>query len=333
MKKKSKLWLGLTGVGILLTSTFLAANAITDEYKMLINDLLGIKNPYSDSALSSYAVDGKLTNEGCEQLLKDSYDFCVQEEREGSVLLKNSDKDGNPVLPLEANERSVTLFGGNSANMILRSGAGGAAPNDKLVVHLNEAFELRGFEINPTIWDLNKTAGYPSVNDVKELKKSSYTDSIKSSYSNRYNDVAIVTFTRVGTENEDPKDGLLDLNQDEADLLTMIKQSGKFKKTIVLLNGAMPMSCDFINNPDYGVDAVLFVGVPGYYSLAGVVDVLTGVANPSGHAPDTFSAHASNSAAYQNFGRISFSGGSGDYVNGYVTYKEGIYVGYKLDIS
>ena len=329
MKKKSKLWLGLTGVGILLTSTFLAANAITDEYKMLINDLLGIKNPYSDSALSSYAVDGKLTNEGCEQLLKDSYDFCVQEEREGSVLLKNADEGGNPVLPLSADERSVTLFGGNSANMILRSGAGGAAPNDKLVVHLNEAFELRGFEINQTIWDLNKTAGYPSVNDVKELKKSSYTDTIKKSYENKYNDAAIVTFTRVGTENEDPRDGLLDLNQDEADLLEMIENSGKFSKTIVLLNGAMPMSCDWVNDPKYGVDAVLFVGVPGYYSLAGVVDVLTGEANPSGHAPDTFSAHASNSAAYQNFGSIPFSGGSGRYVNGYVTYKEGIYVGYK----
>ena len=36
MKKKSKLWLGLSGVGILLTTTFLAINAITDEYKMLI---------------------------------------------------------------------------------------------------------------------------------------------------------------------------------------------------------------------------------------------------------------------------------------------------------
>ena len=330
MKKKSKLWLGLSGVGILLTTTFLAINAITDEYKMLINDLLGIKNPYSDSALSAYAVDGKLTDEGCEQLLKDSYEFCVQEEREGSVLLKNEDENGNPVLPLEENERSITLFGGNSANMILRSGAGGAAPNDKLVVHLNEAFELRGFEVNPTVWALNKTAGYPSVNDVKELAPSKYTDDIKASYASRYNDVAIVTFTRVGTENEDPRDKLLDLNDSEAELLKMIKNSGKFDKTIVLLNGAMPMSCNWVNDEQYGVDAVLFVGVPGYYSLAGVVDVLTGVANPSGHAPDTFSAHASNSAAYQNFGNIGFgSGASGRYQNGYVTYKEGIYVGYK----
>ena len=330
MKKKSKLWLGLSGVGILLTATFLAVNAITDEYKMLINDLLGIKNPYSDSALSSYAVDGKLTDEGCEKLLKDSYDFCVQEEREGSVLLKNEDENGNPVLPLAEDERSVTLFGGNSANMILRSGAGGAAPNDKLVIHLNEAFELRGFEVNPTIWNLNKTAGYPSVNDVKELAPSKYTADYKASYESRYNDAAIVTFTRVGTENEDPRDGILDLNNDEAELLKMIENSGKFDKTIVLLNGAMPMSCNWVNDPQYGVDAVLFVGVPGYYSLAGAVDVLTGAANPSGHAPDTFSAHASNSAAYQNFGKIDWgSGSSGRYQNGYVVYKEGIYVGYK----
>ena len=336
--KKSKLWLGLSAVGILLTTFFLAVTAVTDEYKMLINDLLGIKNPYSDSNFSSYAVEGKLTNEGCMKLIKDSYDFCVQEEREGSVLLKNEDESGNPVLPLKENERRITIFGGNSANMILRSGAGGAAPNDKLVVHLNEAFELRGFTVNPTVWQLNTTAGYPSVNDVKELAPSKYTDAIKASYENDYRDAAIVTFTRVGTENEDPIDGLLDLNNDEAELLKMIKNSGKFTKTIVLLNGAMPMSCNWVDDPQYGVDAVLFVGVPGYYSLAGVVDVLMGKngieegatkLSPSGHAPDTFSAHASNSAAYQNFGNIRFSGGSGSYVNGYVTYKEGIYVGYK----
>ena len=212
--KKSKLWLGLSAVGILLTTFFLAVTAITDEYKMLINDLLGIKNPYSDSNFSSYAVEGKLTNEGCMKLIKDSYDFCVQEEREGSVLLKNEDESGNPVLPLKENERRITIFGGNSANMILRSGAGGAAPNDKLVVHLNEAFELRGFTVNPTVWQLNTTAGYPSVNDVKELAPSKYTDAIKASYDNDYRDAAIVTFTRVGTENEDPKSGLLDLNND-----------------------------------------------------------------------------------------------------------------------
>ena len=337
--KKSKLWLGLSSVGILLTTMFLAITSITDEYKMLINDLLGIKNPYSDSALSSYAKDGKLTDEGCMELIKDSYDFCVQEEREGSVLLKNKDESGNPVLPLAENERSITIFGGNSANMILRSGAGGAAPNNDLVVHLNEAFELRGFEVNPTVWDLNKTAGYPDVGNIKELAKSKYTNEIKQSYETRYNDAAVVTFTRAGTENEDPKDGILDLDQNEKDLLTMIKDSGKFSKTIVLLNSAMPMSCNWVDDPAYGVDAVLFVGVPGYYSLAGVVDVLMGKAgkednaeklSPSGHAPDTFSAHASNSAAYQNFGNIRFGGNpSGDYVNGYVVYKEGIYVGYK----
>ena len=50
-----------------------------------------------------------------------------------------------------------------------------------------------------------------------------YTDAMKESFA-EYGDAAIVTFVRIGTENTDPPAGKLDLNNDEAQLLKMIKE-------------------------------------------------------------------------------------------------------------
>ena len=91
-----------------------------------------------------------------------------------------------------------------------------------------------------------------------------------------------------------------------------------------MINSPLAMSVDWMNNEDYGIDAVVYMGVPGYYGVGGIVHVLTGkdaegkTINPSGHAVNTFAASASSSAAYQNFGDRSV-----------VVYKEGVYVGYK----
>ena len=298
----------------------------------LINDQLGLtRQLISNSKRSAYADEnGNLSNEGYEKMIADSYKFCIEEEEQGAVLLKNEVKAGKPVLPLAASERKVTLFGRNSAHLCLRSGAGGAAPNEEYVVHLNEAFENDGFEYNQTVWKLYQDGSDPSVSAIRESNKDIYTDDVKASFES-YSDVAIVTFVRVGTENSDPVDGILDITEEEKDLLKMIKESGKFKKTVVLLNGAMPMGLDWADDPQYGVDAILWFGVPGYYSLPGVVHILTGEANPSGHTPDTFAAHSKSSAAYQNFGNNPLSGDKSglNNANGYVVYKEGIYVGYK----
>ena len=324
--KKTKLWLGLSSVGILFTTSLISLTNVALDNEGLINDVLKLNVRKISSKRSDYAEeDGSLSDAGWKRMIQDSYKYCVEQEEQGAVLLKNE----NNCLPLDAKERNVTLFGRNSAHLCLRSGAGGAAPNEKLVVHLNDAFENNGFNYNKDVWNLYKGGAEPSETSIIELPESSYTHGIQASFTT-FSDAAIVTFVRVGTENSDPKAGILDLQENEANLLRMIKKSGKFKKTIVLLNGAMPMSLDWASKEEFGVDAVLWFGVPGYYSLDGVVHILTGEANPSGHTPDTFSAHASNSAAYQNFGDIKFDGNAGvDRSSKYVSYNEGIYVGYK----
>ena len=335
--KKSKLWLGLSAVGILLTTTLISATNVAMDNEMLINDVLGLsRTQLSESKRSDYAEeDGSLTDAGYWKMIEDSYKFCVEEEEQGAVLFKND----NNVLPLAEDETHVTLFGRNSAHLMHRSGAGGAAPNE-WVVHLDEAFETCGFDINRTVWNLYTSGSDQGVSENKEIAVSSYTDEIKQSFDS-YKDAAIVTFTRFGTENSDPSDGKLDLQKNETDLLKMIKESGKFDKIIVLLNSPSAMGLEFANNPEYGVDAVIWFGIPGYYSLTGLVHVLMGKdadgkpLSPSGHAPETFANFSKSSAAYQNFGNHSISGASvaspgfEHVYDQYVSYNEGIYVGYK----
>ena len=328
---KPKLWLGLATTGVALLTLMLAAQQVANMNAGLINDVLGLSTQKIDKIESdevegsAYAEeDGSLSNDGWKKMIKDAYKFCEEAVEQGSVLFKNE----NNALPLKASERKVTLFGRGSKNLFMRSGAGGAAPNNNLVVKLDAAFEANGFEINHTVFDKYGTvSGMTSPSTTVEQTFSGfYTDELKDSFKD-YSDAAIVTFVRIGTENTDPNAGRLDLDPEEAKLLEMIKEykdNGTFKKIIVMINSPLPMSMDWANDEKYDIDAVVYMGVPGYYGVGGIVHVLAGkdadgnVINPSGHAVDTFANSASSSAAYQNFGDRNV-----------VVYKEGVYVGYK----
>ncbi|MCQ2772670.1 MAG: fibronectin type III-like domain-contianing protein, partial [Bacilli bacterium] len=232
-------------------------------------------------------------------------------------------------LPLAENERKVTLLGTGSKNLFMRSGAGGAAPNNNLVVKMDQAFEDNGFEINRDVWNAYSTLSgsaltTPSTNVEEGIGK--LTSAIQDTFAD-YGDAAIITFVRIGTENTDPGAGQLDLKQNEKDLLKLAKEkkdAGIFKKVIVLINSPLAMSTDWVEEEEYGIDACMFIGSPGYYGVGGAVHALMGkdadgnVVNPSGHCPDSFAGSASSSAAYQNFGDRNV-----------VVYKEGVYVGYK----
>ena len=131
--KNSKLWLGVSGVLIFLFILILSLTILANNHAMLINDALGLSTSGLTLKGSDYGdEEGNLTDDGYEELITDSYAFCIQEEEEGSVLLKN-----NGALPLAADERDVTLFGNNSAHTIYRSGAGGPTPNDDLVINMD----------------------------------------------------------------------------------------------------------------------------------------------------------------------------------------------------
>lgn len=331
---KPKLFMGLSAVGILLTSMLFAGREVAVIKKNLVNDFLGlttekVKKVESDLVEGSEYADkeGNLSDEGWERMITDSYKFCVEAVEQGAVLIKND----NDCLPLTSDNPKVTLFGTGSKNLFMRSGAGGAAPNEDLVVNLGPAFENSGFEINRNVYNAFKTYSRQDLTSPStEVEEGTgiYTQAMKDSFA-QYNDAAIITIVRIGTENTDPSDGNLNLRQKEKDLLKMVKDSGQFNKIIVLINSPVAMSMDWIEDEAYGIDAAIFMGVPGYYGAAGIPHLIMGKnaegkpIDACGHAPDTFAASASSSAAYQNFNRNSNTSSA------VAVYKEGVYVGYK----
>lgn len=260
---------------------------------------------------------------GFAKLLVDEYQFCEDIMAQGTVLLKNDNVNERPALPLEAGERNVTLLGRGSKNMLMRSNTVGPNPNEGLVITLDKAFEQNGFNINKTVFNSYSklsNARMTSVSTTVEEYSETNKDELKQTFSS-YGDAAIITLVRIGGLDFDLPKGKLNLNYDEKQLLSLAKEykdAGTFKKIIVLINSPTPLSMDWVNKAEYGVDACLYIGVPGYYGLGGVAKILNGTVNPSGHLSNTFAANASSSPAYQNFGNTRVA-----------VYKEGVYVGYK----
>ena len=182
---------------------------------------------------------------------------------------------------------------------------------------------------------------------INEVPASAYTNEVKSSFA-QYKDAAIVTISRISGEGSDLavdefKDGknVLSLTAEEQDMLKMAKSN--FENVIVLINSTNALECDFIDNEEYGIDAVLWIGYTGGWGLNGVADILVGNANPSGRLVDTYcydntttpSMESIYGADYTNYDPkdeehwYSVANGQLDGNHHYITYQEGIYVGYR----
>ena len=294
-----------------------------------------------------------------EELEAAGADVAERVHEEGSVLLKN-----NGVLPLSADAKVSTLS--HSSIDFVTCGTGAADIDTSEAPTLKEALESRGLTVNPTLWDFYESGAgstyirYPGklanqtegaggrMNfQVNEVHMSVYTSDVKSSLSS-YNDAAIVTISRISGEGADlAYDGFVDgtnfleLTEEEKDLLKMANEN--FDNIIVLINSTNAIECDFIDDEAYGIDAVLWVGYTGEWGLNCVADILVGNANPSGRLVDTYCIDNTTNPAmvdvyanvYSNYDETDTSkwynvaGGQLDGNAAYITYQEGIYIGYR----
>ncbi len=180
---------------------------------------------------------------------------------------------------------------------------------------------------------------------INEVPVSEYTADVKSSFAS-YNDAAIVMISRIAGEGSDlANDGfvdgtnILELTQEEKDLFQMAQEN--FDKIIVLINSTNAMDCSFLY--EYEIDAALWMGYTGEYGLNAIADILVGNVNPSGHLVDTYTFDNDSAPAvvglygadYTNY-NIEDTSKWFDVYNGqldgnhhYITYLEGIYVGYR----
>ena len=294
-----------------------------------------------------------------EELEEAGADVAERVHEEGSVLLKN-----NGVLPLAEGAKVSTLS--HSSVDFVTCGTGAADIDTSEAPTLKEALESRGLTVNDTLWDFynsgagseyirtpgklaNQTSG-AGRNDysVNEVPMNVYTSDVTASLS-EYNDAAIVTISRVSGEGSDlaidgfadGESNILELTEEERELLKMAND--KFENIIVLINSTNALECDFIDDEAYGIDAVLWVGYTGEWGLNGVADILVGNTNPSGHLVDTYcydnttapamvGIYASNytNADLEDTSKwYSVADGQLDGNTAYITYQEGIYVGYR----
>lgn len=360
--KHSRLWTGLSSLCSFLLVLSLVGMDCMMGYAGTVNQALGIQtskivNEGDAGENTTYYESsyGELNAENLQKLIEDTYAEAVQEEAEGAVLLKNE----NQALPLSAEKNRVTLFGHAVAQPLYKNAsAGSKGYQTEYNIDLYTALSDAGFVINDTLYNAytasettRGTGSFDFVTQTTSVKSmgeesiSFYTDELKASWEDDYNDAAIVMLAREGGEGmelelSDSFEGIsqLALHQDEKDLLQMIKDSGKFEKTIVLINSGNPMELEWLK--EYDVDACLWIGLPGQRGFEAVAGILAGTVNPSGHLTDTYAANSLSAPAVVNGSYNNQNWANLDEVlaalededsgiSWSTVQAEGIYVGYK----
>lgn len=359
--RRTRLWTGLSSLcSVFLVISILGMNCMMG-YEGTVNSALGIKTSKVVNEDGANAEDttyfqseyGDLNAENLQKLISDTYDESVEEQEEGSVLLKNE----NNTLPMKAQGTRITLFGHSVVQPVYKNASAGSKGYEgKYCVDLYNALKDAGFEINDTLYNAYKNsktsrstgvAGFgeeATAWDMGEESAEFYTDELKQSWEDDYNDAAIVMLSREAGEGVElytqDEEGVsqLALHQDEKDMLSMIRDSGKFDKIILLVNSGNAMELDWLD--EYGIDACLWIGLPGQRGFEGVVNLLTGEADPSGHLTDTYASNSLSAPAVvngsynnQNWTNaaevVEKTGEDESEVSWYSVQAESIYVGYK----
>ncbi len=362
MLRKSRLWSGLTAIMAVLLIISMIGQSICIGYADVVNNLLGIQTSMlvetGEAGDTTYykSAFGDFDDPAAQAaMLEASFEQNINEMREGAALLYN---EGN-ALPLKEETR-VSLFGHASVDPSYQSSSAGTKVNNNALnaITLKTALEGEGFVVNPTLWDHlsastvtrnNGAAGWGGAGVSGSVANTedpiSYYDSVKSSWANDYNDVAIVVFSRQGAEGTDLKmqdvddDGVtvmssLALHQNEKDLLEMVRS--EFDKVVVLLNSPNQME---VHEIIPYCDALLYIGFPGHQGFVGVAEILRGTVNPSGKLADTYATSSLSAPSTVNSGTQSQLFLNVDEINNtigadecaeYMSFQaEGIYIGYR----
>ena len=238
---------------------------------------------------------------------------------EGCVLLKND----NNTLPLPAKAK-VSVFGRIALHYYKSgTGSGGMVNVSKVTGILDALKESSEIELNKNLmeiyekWDkenpIEEGQGWgqePWFQEEMPLDDKTVSDAKKES------DYAIVIIGRSAGEDKDAQntEGSYKLTQKEETMIE--KVCAHFEKVIVLLNVGSLIDMSFVQK--YNPSAVMYVWQGGMIGGYGVVDLLTGKANPSGKLTDTIAYNIEDYPSHKNFGDRDRN-----------IYQEDIYVGYR----
>lgn len=338
---RKKLWRGITSVLSFLLVLLIGGTAIAMEWAAVINEYLNVSTSKiipaeGDTTDTQYFKSefGEFTEANQKKLIEASWEQNVNEIAEGAVLMRNE----HNALPLAKNSR-VSLFGHATVDPMYRGVSAGSREIAGYMPTLFDAMRDDGFGVNEKLYNTLKASGtvrgapdpwgvwtYGSALHSED-PISVYTDEVRKSWAEDYQDAAILSLVRMGGEHEDmniydmleytdqerdyihrneTKEGrvsALSLIPEEKDLLEMLKEekkAGRLKKIIVVLNTSSQMEVNWLD--EYDVDACIFTGAYGAQGTRGLSKILSGEVNPSGHLVDTYAKSSVSAPSVVNFG-------------------------------
>lgn len=263
-----------------------------------------------------------------------------QISEEGFVLLKNE----NQALPI-SEEKEVSIFSVNSAKLSIGESmmqVGGSRLNDEL--------KADGLKVNNTLWDFytkkveegyGLASGSINFGDQEDFRINEVPLSVlkedPSVLKSAEDTIPVYLMKRVAGEGRDmprsmynhadnPEDQVKSyLEPDSTELEILQYLNDNFENVVLVVNSNAALELNWL--ADFPNITSVIYAPDGLVALG---DVLTGKVNPSGRTVDTFAADALASPAAQNFGDYAYYDENGEITKyNYVTYQEGIYVGYK----
>ncbi|MCL2796439.1 MAG: glycoside hydrolase family 3 C-terminal domain-containing protein [Firmicutes bacterium] len=222
-----------------------------------------------------------------------------------------------------------------------------------------KALKAAGFRVNDDLW--NAYNGRPASEKRANGSGSGWAglptiggtawNDIPGTSKNNACDAAIFVMGRIGGETVDrniidwsestaagnASKSYLQLSTKEQGVLGQLKAmrtATTIKKLILVINSSNPPELDWLTDNRYNFDAALWVGGIGQDGLDGIADILSGKTSPSGKLPYMYWNKHVDNPVYANFGSFDFGTGrmntnEGTPANRYVTYQEGMYVGYR----
>lgn len=329
-------------VSLAMAAVLVAANTVLPTYGRMVTEVLGYRQNYNTPQNNLDLVYNKADFSTIDELKAAEQELNEQAVGEGTVLLKHTDG----YLPYEQGTR-FSLFSRSSANYL---GGGYTGGN----ISLKTALESRGFAVNQQLWDFYSTGngssyqpGSGSINYGQEedfainecpidtiTAEPGLTDTFHGS-------TAVFVLSRVVGEGRDMPRSMYNhtdiaedktksyLEPDSVELGVISYLNDNFDDIILLVNSCGAMELGWVEEFE-NIHTVLYTGLTGTYGLNAVADIFAGTVNPSGHLVDTYAYDSLSSPAAQNYGSYYYLDENGELTDyNYISYLEGIYVGYK----
>ncbi|MDR1641430.1 MAG: fibronectin type III-like domain-contianing protein, partial [Clostridiales bacterium] len=333
----------LSGIAALvIIFSLFSLDGVISPYKRMISSLAGgYKQSWDNSKVDATGLDLEYNKPDFSKNDIASAESALSKQisDEGTVLLKN---DG--LMPFNPGTK-FSFFGSSSfgSTSLLTSVLGGEGAD------LKTAFESAGLAVNDQLLEFYQkgagskynlgagSIGFGANEDfaINEcplsvvLSEEGLAESFKGT-------VPVYVMKRIAGEGRDAPRSMynhtlvkedqalnyFEPNSTEREILKHLNDNYPGIVLVVNSNYALPLG--WVSEYE-NIKAVLFA--PSMNSLG---DIFAGNANPSGRTVDTFAANLLDSPAAQNYGDYAYLNPDGTQTKyNYVTYQEGIYVGYK----